>query len=167
MKGWRPSACLGSTPDRALRRTHSCRTSDRSPCLYCAPRSPGSRPGDWSVDAAVPRFPPVRLAAAKSDGQGAPSVSQGRNPRSKWRQPFTCFMRPEDTETTTKRSDEQPGRTGAACAATAPLRPEAAQKEKRPWGSAQVLDKARFGEGNPRILFGFRCAGFGFCCAGL
>jgi hypothetical protein len=34
------------------------------------------------------------------------------------------------------------------------------QKEKRPWGSAQVIDKAQFGEENPRIFLGFIWPGF-------
>jgi hypothetical protein len=33
-------------------------------------------------------------------------------------------------------------------------------EEKRPWGSAQALDKARFGEGNPRIFFALIWLGF-------
>jgi hypothetical protein len=45
-----------------------------------------------------PRFPfrAMRLAAVESGGNGAASVSQRRNPRSKRRQPFTCFMNLEN-----------------------------------------------------------------------
>ena len=33
-------------------------------------------------------------------------------------------------------------------------------KKKRPWGSAQVLEKARSGQGNPSFSFGFLWPGF-------
>jgi hypothetical protein len=38
---------------------------------------------------------------------------------------------------------------------------ERRKKKKRPWGSAQVIDNARFGEGNPRKSKDFPLINFG------
>ncbi len=83
MKGWSPSACpSGSKPVRApFKRANSCRTSDRSACLF--PRVLGPRahnPGD-------PRTRVLLLAqrgsaALEVGRKPRPRVSQRRHPRS-------------------------------------------------------------------------------------
>jgi hypothetical protein len=67
MKGWRPSASKGPKPVRApFKRANSCRTSDRSACLF--PRVLGPRahnPGDpWT-----PGFPFWRNEAPRPFGR--------------------------------------------------------------------------------------------------
>jgi hypothetical protein len=63
-----------------------------------------------------------------------PSVS-----RSKRRQPFICFLRPEDPETKTEGTTDSPKRTCAACVAVVPLRAEAAQQRKMAVGVRVIL----------------------------
>jgi hypothetical protein len=105
---------------------NSCRTSDRSACLF--PRSSGS----WPMDARVPFFAQRGSAAATvgRNGARASAIRKGASPspRSK---------RPEELEMKTRETTHEPKRRGGADAAPwLPSRREAAHEEKGPWGSA-------------------------------
>ena len=99
MKGWRPSACQGSTPDRAFfKRAFSCWTSDRSACLF--PRGSAPRPGLMTRGSMDPGFPfsrSIGSAAAESDKR-RPSVRDLKNGAS----PSPRSKRPEELEMKTK-----------------------------------------------------------------
>jgi hypothetical protein len=60
----------------------------------------------------------------------------------------------------TKETTHEPGQTGAADAARGLLKRKRAQRQKGPSGSTQGLEKARFGEENPRIFFALIWLGF-------
>ena len=110
MKGWRPSACpLGSKPVRArFKRTNSCRTSDRSACLF------RGSPGFWLRGRAGSLFRAHRgSAAARVGRKRRPSVRDHENGAS----PSPRSKRPEELEMKTKETTHEPGRTGSADAA--------------------------------------------------
>jgi hypothetical protein len=72
MKGWRPSASKARAGSGFFKRTYSCRTSDRSPCLSPGSSVPGLDPGMPAGRHSSPV--PLRLAAAKSDGHGVQAI---------------------------------------------------------------------------------------------
>jgi hypothetical protein len=97
MKGWRPSACpLGSKPVRASLRAKS------MPDIGSIGLSLARSSVLLLRDAWVP-FLAMRLRGRQVGRKRRPIVRDYKR-----RQPFTCPMRPEDPETTPKRTDKQP-----------------------------------------------------------
>ena len=134
MKGWRPSAIpKGSKPVRALLRAKFLLDIGSIGLSFSA--------GPWAHGPCGPGslFALIGSAAARS-AQMASERSRSKNGAS----PSTCFMRPQRTEMRQKVRQTTRGEH-AHCAAPPPG-PGAAQRNAP--GSAQVLDKARFGQGN-------------------
>jgi hypothetical protein len=139
MKGSRPSASQRLEPDRALlKRTYSCRTSDRSPCLYRAliaalhspsrDGRPSGRPMERGQRGQRPR-PRARQFL------GSALEARGRNVGRKWRPSVrdrngaSPSLAREDRRTP-KRNERtnSPKRTSNACAARLILRSDAKRR---------------------------------------
>jgi hypothetical protein len=98
---------IGSKPVRALSSglILAGHRIDR-PVFSAGPRSPGSRPGDapWTPGSL---FALIKVRGRQVGRKRRPSVRQRRNPRSTWRQPFTC-SRDRRNRKEDRRSDKQP-----------------------------------------------------------
>jgi hypothetical protein len=128
MKGWRPSAIQGSTPDRALYGSGRILAGHRidRPVFSAGSSVPEltARGCSWT-----PRFP---FRALLARGRQVRQMTFYESAIVKWRQPFTCSRSPEDPETKTKRNDRGANKQRPGCARPS-LRPDAAQKiGKRP-----------------------------------
>ena len=160
MKGWRPSAARFESRIGLFSsgRTLAGHRIDRSVFFHGS-----SVP--WAHDAGsaswTPGFPCSRNEArGRQVGQMASASHKGENPRPKSRQPFTCSMRPGQPK---RRQDGRETIRSEQATSTPPRRLEAPnwpKKKKCPGGSAQAFEKARFGEGNPRIFFDLFWPGF-------
>ena len=170
MKGWRPSANQRLEPDRALfKRTYSCRTSDRSACLFL-PSSVGGEvpPCSRSIRLAVARSAKWRPSVRDRNG-ASPSLATGdRRAETKTKERRTA----RDTQATPSlpRAIRQcviPANAGIqssrrdrcflaalrsrswmpACASMTRLAVTKGPAGRQTWGSAQVIEKLRFDEG--------------------
>jgi hypothetical protein len=124
MKGWRPSAIpKGSKPVRALLRTNSCRTSDRSACLL----SLGPRAfGPWTPGSP---FGQRGSAADGSDGNGVQASATTKTA------PALRLLHETGGPETKPKETHEPMRTGLADAARSLLQGEkGCRKEKRALG---------------------------------
>src|SRR5262249_41878591 len=94
--------------------------------------------------------PPCSRAGSRPAGrtETAPPGWEDAYPRSKKGAGPSLAHETEERETKTESKTRDPKPTSSPYAAATPVRRKAAQESKRPWGSAQLLDKARFGEGN-------------------
>jgi hypothetical protein len=95
----------GLAPDRypkarprigLFKRTYSCRTSDRSACPIPVRGPRVHDPGDSPWTASFPRVCAQSGSRPTGRANGAARVSQGRDPQSTRRQPFTCLKRLEE-----------------------------------------------------------------------
>ena len=141
MKGWRPSACpIGpKTGSGLVKRAYSCRTSDRSACLFRGSSVPGLMTRGLVLDAGFP-FRAQSGSAADRSGRNRAQASATM----KRRQPFTHL---HETAGGTETKIEGPTMNPGANMPTPPLprylKPESASKRKK-CGNSEFTHRQRY-----------------------